>query len=128
VLCSTLGQCLDVAAAFPTESVGVLVDTYHVWWDPQLEQQIARAGREGRLALYQVCDWLLPLAADPLLSRGYMGDGYIDFPTITRWVAAAGYTGAVEVEIFNADIWARPADEIVATMSERYATLVEPSL
>ena len=125
---STLGQCLDVAAAFPTESVGVLVDTYHVWWDPQLEQQIARAGREGRLALYQVCDWLLPLAADPLLSRGYMGDGYIDFPTITRWVAAAGYTGAVEVEIFNADIWARPAEEIVATIADRYDSLVQPSL
>lgn len=125
---STLGQCLDLAADFPPESVGVLVDTYHVWWDPQLEQQIARAGHEGRLALYQVCDWLLPLAADPLLSRGYMGDGYIDFPTITRWVTAAGYTGAVEVEIFNADIWARPAAEIVATMADRYDSLVQPSL
>lgn len=125
---STLGQCLDVAAPFDSSEVGVLVDTYHVWWDPQLEQQIARAGREGRLALYQVCDWLLPLAADPLLSRGFMGDGYVDFPTITRWVAEAGYTGAVEVEIFNADVWAMPTDEIVATMTERYDRLVAPYL
>ncbi|GAB2610078.1 sugar phosphate isomerase/epimerase family protein [Pseudactinotalea suaedae] len=125
---STLGQCLDIAGAFPRESVGVLVDTYHVWWDPELEQQIARAGREGRLALYQVCDWLLPLAADPLLSRGFMGDGYIDFPTITRWVTEAGYTGAVEVEIFNQEIWEAPAEQTVATMVERYARLVEPHL
>lgn len=125
---STLGQCLDVAADFPQESVGVLVDTYHVWWDPELENVIARAGREGRLALYQVCDWLLPLAADPLLSRGFMGDGYIDFPTITRWVADAGYTGAVEVEIFNAEIWEAPAEQTVATMVERYTRLVEPYL
>lgn len=125
---STIGQCLDLAADFPAASVGVLVDTYHVWWDPELEQQIARAGREGRLALYQVCDWLLPLAADPLLSRGFMGDGYIDFPTITRWVAQAGYTGAVEVEIFNADIWAAPPEQTVATMAERYARLVAPHL
>lgn len=125
---STLGQCLDVAAPFDSSEVGVLVDTYHVWWDPQLEQQIARAGREGRLALYQVCDWLLPLAADPLLSRGFMGDGYVDFPTITRWVAEAGYTGAVEVEIFNAAVWAMPTDEIVATMTERYDRLVAPYL
>jgi sugar phosphate isomerase/epimerase len=125
---STLGQCLDIASAFPRESVGVLVDTYHVWWDPELEQQIARAGREGRLALYQVCDWLLPLAADPLLSRGFMGDGYIDFPTITRWVTEAGYTGAVEVEIFNQEIWEAPAEQTVATMVERYARLVEPHL
>jgi len=125
---STLGQCLDIAAAFPQESVGVLVDTYHVWWDPELEQQISRAGREGRLALYQVCDWLLPLAADPLLSRGFMGDGYIDFPTITRWVAEAGYTGVVEVEIFNQEIWEAPPEQTVATMAERYARLVEPYL
>ncbi|MFV0425608.1 MAG: sugar phosphate isomerase/epimerase family protein [Beutenbergiaceae bacterium] len=125
---STLGQCLDLAEPFPAEAVGVLVDTYHVWWDPELEQQIKRAGAAGRLALYQVCDWLLPLAADPLLSRGYMGDGYIDFPTITRWVVEAGYTGAVEVEIFNADIWAQPTDQIVATMAQRYTDLVAPSL
>lgn len=125
---STFGQCLDIAADFPTASVGVLVDTYHVWWDPDLENLIARAGREGRLALYQVCDWSLPLAADPLLSRGFMGDGYIDFPTITRWVADAGYTGAVEVEIFNQEIWEAPAEQTVATMVERYQRLVEPYL
>ncbi|HLS75148.1 MAG TPA: hypothetical protein VK046_15390, partial [Actinomycetaceae bacterium] len=80
------------------------------------------------LASYQVCDWILPLASDALLSRGYMGDGYIDFPTITRWVAAAGYTGDVEVEIFNQDIWDHPGDEIVSTIAERYARLVQPHL
>lgn len=66
---------------------------------------------------YQVCDFNLPIAADPLLSRGMMGDGVINFPAITRMVTAAGYDGPVEVEIFNADIWAAPADEVVATMT-----------
>lgn len=125
---STLGQCLDLAAPFPSRSVGVVVDTYHVWWDPALEQQIARAGAEGRIASYQVCDWILPLAADPLLSRGFMGDGYIDFPTITRWMADAGYTADVEVEIFNAEIWNAPGDETVATIADRYLRLVQPHL
>ena len=125
---STLGQCLDLAAPFPSRSVGVVVDTYHVWWDPALEQQIARAGAEGRIASYQVCDWILPLAADPLLSRGFMGDGYIDFPTITRWMAEAGYTADVEVEIFNAEIWNAPGDETVATIADRYLRLVQPHL
>ncbi len=125
---STLEQSLDLAADFAREAVGVVVDTYHVWWDPKLESQIARAGAEGRLAGYQVCDWILPLADDSLLSRGYMGDGYVDFPTITRWVAAAGYTGDVEVEIFNQEIWDSPADEVVATMAERYERLVLPHL
>jgi sugar phosphate isomerase/epimerase len=125
---STLGQALDLAAPFPAQTVGVVVDTYHVWWDPDLERQIARAGAEGRLAAYQVCDWVLPLAPDALLSRGHVGDGYIDFATITRWVAAAGYTGDVEVEIFHQGIWDTPGDETVATLAERYARHVLPSL
>ncbi|NUU15983.1 sugar phosphate isomerase/epimerase [Cellulomonas humilata] len=125
---STLGQSLDIAEPFPADVVGVVIDTYHVWWDPDLQRQIARAGAAGRIASYQVCDWILPLAADPLLSRGHVGDGYIDFATITRWVAETGYTGDVEVEIFNETIWDTPGDETVATLAERYLRLVQPFL
>jgi sugar phosphate isomerase/epimerase len=127
VLC-TLKQALDLAAPHPAAAVGVVVDTYHVWWDPELEAQIARAGREGRLASYQVCDWILPLAADPLLSRGYMGDGYIDFASIGACVTAAGYTGDVEVEIFNQQIWDTPGSDVLATLTDRYLRRVLPSL
>lgn len=125
---STLGQALDLAAPYPAEAVGVVVDTYHVWWDPELEAQIARAGAEGRLASYQVCDWILPLADDPLLSRGYMGDGYVDFASIGRWVTAAEYTGDVEVEIFNQKVWDTPGDEVLAIITNRYVRHVLPSL
>ncbi len=125
---STLEEALDATSPFPARTVGVVVDTFHVWWDPKLAQQIERAGREGRLASYQVCDFNLPIAADALLSRGMMGDGVIDFASITRWVAAAGYDGPVEVEIFNADIWAADADEVLATMKQRWAELVAPFL
>nr|WP_194720104.1 sugar phosphate isomerase/epimerase family protein [Cellulosimicrobium arenosum] len=125
---STLGQALDLAAPFHPGTVGVVVDTYHVWWDPALREGIARAGAEGRLAGYQVCDWSLPLADDALLSRGHVGDGYVDFPTITRWVADAGYRGDVETEIFNQSIWDAPFDETVARVGEGYARLVLPSL
>lgn len=125
---STLGQALDLAAPFPAEAVGVVVDTYHVWWDPDLERQIARGGAEGRIACFQVCDWILPLDADPLLSRGYMGDGYVDFATTTRWVRDAGYTGDVEVEIFNQQIWDTAGDEVVATIADRYRRHVLPHL
>ena len=125
---STLGQALDVAAPYPAKAVGVVVDTYHVWWDPELEAQIARAGAEGRLASYQVSDWILPLATDPLLSRGYMGDGYVDFASIGRWVTAAGYTGDVEVEIFNQEVWDTPGDEVLAIITGRYVRHVLPSL
>ena len=69
----------------------MVVDTYHVWWDPELARSIARAGAQGRIAAYQICDWLVPMAADPLLSRGMMGDGLIDFASIAHWSHAAGY-------------------------------------
>jgi len=127
VIC-TLKQALDLAAPHPAEAVGVVIDTYHVWWDPELQAQIARAGAQGRLAAYQVCDWVLPLAGDPLLSRGYMGDGYIDFTSIGGWVSAAGYTGDVEVEIFNQNIWDTPGDEVLATVTDRYLHHILPSL
>ncbi|GAB3094398.1 sugar phosphate isomerase/epimerase family protein [Isoptericola nanjingensis] len=125
---STLGQALDLAAPFAPETVGVVVDTYHVWWDPQLRESIARAGAEGRIAGYQVCDWNLPLAADPLHSRGHVGDGYVDFPTISRWVAEAGYAGDVETEIFNEEIWADDPRDTARTVGERYARHVLPHL
>ncbi len=123
---STLGQALDLAAPHPVEAVGVVVDTFHVWWDPALREQIARAGAEARIASYQVCDFNLPIASDSLLSRGYMGDGVIDFPTIGTWVAEAGYNDVIEVEIFNEEIWARPHAEVVETVKARYAKLVAP--
>jgi sugar phosphate isomerase/epimerase len=124
---STLGQALDLATPHPAEAVGVVVDTFHVWWDPSLAEQIARAGVENRLAAYQVCDWNLPIAADALLSRGMMGDGHIDFDSIGGWVRDAGYTGDIEVEIFNADIWAADGDQVLATMAQRFVDLVLPA-
>ena len=125
-LISTLGQALDLAAPYDAAAVGVAIDTFHVWWDPELKAQIERAGREKRIASYQVCDFNLPIAADALLSRGMMGDGVIDFATIGTWVRDAGYTGAIEVEIFNQEIWDADGDSTLTTMKARYAELVLP--
>ena len=125
-LISTLGQALDLAAPYDATAVGVAIDTFHVWWDPELKAQIERAGRENRIASYQVCDFNLPIAADALLSRGMMGDGVIDFATIGTWVRDAGYTGAIEVEIFNQEIWDADGESTLTTMKARYAELVLP--
>jgi sugar phosphate isomerase/epimerase len=124
---STTAQALDIAEEVGSDAVGVIVDTYHVWWDPALAASVARAGESGRLLGYQVCDWILPLAAETLNSRGYMGDGFIDFPTITRTVAQAGYTGPIEVEIFHEDVWATPVEQALRTIRERFEELVLPS-
>jgi sugar phosphate isomerase/epimerase len=115
---ASLGEAVDLALAFPADAVGVVIDTYHVWWDARLTEEIARAA--GRIVSYQVCDWVLPLPADTLLGRGHLGDGVIDFGPISAAVAAAGYGGYVEVEIFNADVWAAPPDRTAATVRERF--------
>jgi sugar phosphate isomerase/epimerase len=121
---STLGQALDLAARYPVEAVGVIVDTFHLWWDPEVGDQIRRAGREGRIAGYQVSDFLMPLPADVLLGRAMMGDGVIDFEPLCQAVTAAGYQGDVEVEIFNADVWAADPDDVLARLTDRYETLI----
>jgi len=119
---SSLGEAVDLAVLFPAAAVGVVVDTYHVWWDARLADEIARAGR--RIVSFQVCDWVLPLPADTLLGRGHLGDGCIDFASIAAAVAAAGYSGDVEVEIFNAEIWDAPPDVTATAVRERFAAVL----
>lgn len=125
---STLGQALDLADDFDSSAVGVIVDSYHLWWDPQLLEQIARAGRGGRIASYQVSDWITPLPADVLLGRGQPGDGHIDFEPMTRAVIEAGYTGDIEVEIFNEVVWNTLYSETVRRTIDSFDACVAPYL
>lgn len=114
----TLDQALRLAEPFPAAHVGVVVDTFHVWWDPDVLAAIDRA--RGRILSFQVCDWLDPLP-DLLLGRGMMGDGPIDFRSLRTAVDEAGYDGPIEVEIFNAEVWERPGDEVLAEMVDRFS-------
>lgn len=99
------------------DGLGIAVDVYHVWWDPDLAREIARAG--GRILAFHVCDWLVP-TTDLLLDRGMMGDGVIDIPAIRTMVEATGFRGLAEVEIFSAENWwRRDADEVMRTIVER---------
>jgi sugar phosphate isomerase/epimerase len=118
---NTLEQALDLCDALGS-GVGVAVDVYHVWWDPKLEGQIARAG--SRILGFHVCDWLVP-TVDLVWDRGMMGDGVIDIPRIRGWVEAAGYRGFNEVEIFSErNWWQRDPEEVVDNCIERYAKYV----
>jgi sugar phosphate isomerase/epimerase len=116
---NTLEQALDICDELG-EGIGVALDVYHVWWDPKLESQIRRAGKE-RILAYHICDWLVP-TRDLLNDRGMMGDGVIDLPRIRGWVEGAGYAGFQEVEIFSElDWWKRDPDEVLRTCVERAA-------
>ena len=125
-LCDALDPRLGGGVAAATgalAALGVAVDVYHVWWDPKLEAQIARAGR-ARLHAFHVCDWLVP-TRDLLNDRGMMGDGVIEIPRIRGWVEDAGFAGYSEVEIFSALDWLkRPADEVLRTCIERHRSVV----
>ncbi|MBV7248165.1 sugar phosphate isomerase/epimerase [Streptomyces sp. MW-W600-10] len=117
---STLAQALDLAERFPAEQVGVVVDTYHLWWDDRAPAQIARAGAGGRIHSFQLADWITPLPAGVLLGRGQLGDGSVDFRAFRRWVEDAGFDGPIEVEIFNEALWARDGTEALAEVVDRY--------
>ena len=119
---NTLSQALDLCDALdpPGEGgLGVAVDVYHVWWDPELERQIARAGK-ARLLAFHICDWLVP-TRELLSDRGMMGDGVIDIPRIRSFLERAGYAGMHEVEIFSElDWWQRDPDEVLETCKDRH--------
>lgn len=117
---STLAQALDLAERFPARQVGVTVDTYHIWWDDTAPRQIARAGAGGRIHAFQLADWTTPLPEGVLNGRGQLGDGAVDMREWSAYVAAAGYTGPVEVELFNEALWARDGREVLAETVERY--------
>jgi len=101
---NTLAQANDMTEALNSPWVGVAVDVYHLWWDPNLQKEIARCGRNDALLAFHVCDWKTP-TSDFLNDRGLMGEGCIPIPKIRSWVEAAGFNGFIEVEIFSNDYW-----------------------
>jgi len=122
---NTLEQALDLCDALDpgrSGALGVALDVYHVWWDPKLASQIARAGAK-RLLAYHVCDWLVP-TRDLVNDRGMMGDGIIELRKIRALVEAAGYAGFAEVEIFSDRWWSTPADVALDTCAARYLSVV----
>jgi sugar phosphate isomerase/epimerase len=126
---NTLEHALDLCDALDpgqTGMLGVAMDVYHCWWDPKLEQQIARAGdaKNTRLLAYHVCDWLTP-TRDLLNDRGMMGDGVIELKKVRGWVERAGFSGFAEVEIFSElDWWQRPGTEVLDTCIARHKSVV----
>jgi sugar phosphate isomerase/epimerase len=124
LLSEALDMCQQIEGAVVAPSLGVCLDVYHIWWDPNLERDIARAGLEKRIFGFHVCDWLVP-TADVLNDRGMMGDGVIDIASIRADVKKAGYQGLIEVEIFSEqNWWKRPVGEILKVCAERLATSV----
>ncbi|MGH2774519.1 MAG: sugar phosphate isomerase/epimerase family protein [Actinomycetota bacterium] len=117
----TLGQANEMASNFSSAEVGVIVDVYHVWWDPSLYDEIERAA--GRILGFHVSDWTIP-TEELLAGRGLMGDGVIELRRIRAAVEAAGYRGPIEVEIINRDLWGRSGDEVLGAVVGRFSEYV----
>jgi sugar phosphate isomerase/epimerase len=122
---NTTKQALDICDRLDpgrTGALGVALDVYHIWWDPEVLPQIRRAGRD-RLLAFHVCDWLVP-TKDILNDRGMMGDGVIDIKSLRAAVEAEGFAGYSEIEIFSTDWWTSPMDEVLQTCIERHRSVV----
>jgi sugar phosphate isomerase/epimerase len=118
---NTIDQALAIASGFAANEVGVILDTFHIWWDPRVAELIAQA--TGRIYGFHVSDWLNPLP-DVLLGRGLMGDGVIDNRNLRLLVERAGYSGPIEVEIFNQALWDADPDTVLAQVIERFEKFV----
>lgn len=118
---NTIDQALEMAQVYSPNEVGVILDSFHIWWDPRVFEQIKCC--RSRIFGFHVCDWLVPMP-DMLLGRGMMGDGVIDIRTLREAVDEAGYDGPIEVEIFNQSIWDTPGDDVLAQMVERFVARV----
>ena len=118
---TTLREARCLAEQFDCGVVGIVADVYHIWWDPELHDEIARAA--GRLAGFHVSDWLVPVE-NVLMNRGLMGDGVIELRPIRAAVERAGYAGPIEVEIFNQKVWSTPLDTLLPLIKERYLACV----
>ncbi len=116
---NTMRQANDACDLIDSPLVGVTVDVYHLWWDPELKEQIERCGRAGRIFSFHVCDWRTP-TEDLLLDRGLMGEGCIDVRQIRGWVEANGFDGFVEVEIFSNRYWAMDQGEFLERIKDAY--------
>jgi sugar phosphate isomerase/epimerase len=122
---NTTKQALDICDALDPQrsgALGLALDVYHIWWDPELLPHIARAGKD-RLLAFHVCDWLVP-TKDILNDRGMMGDGVIDIKSVRAAVEAQGFAGYSEIEIFSNDWWSKPMDEVLRTCIERHRSVV----
>jgi len=122
---NTTKQALDICDRLDPQrsgALGVALDVYHIWWDPEVAGQIARAGKD-RLLAFHVCDWLVP-TRDILNDRGMMGDGVIDIKCLRAAVEAAGFAGYSEIEIFSNDWWQRPIDEVLQACIDRHRSVV----
>jgi sugar phosphate isomerase/epimerase len=117
----TLAQATDIALLFDPHSVGVVVDVYHVWWDPQIYAEIARAAH--RIFAFHVSDWIVPTPS-MLMGRGLMGQGVIEIRKLRAAAEAAGYTGPIEVEIFNETLSQLPVDKYLHSISFAYQQFV----
>jgi sugar phosphate isomerase/epimerase len=116
---NTMGQAREICEQLKHPLVGIAADVYHIWWDPDLQAEIKKAGEMNTLFAFHICDWRVE-TRDLLTDRGLMGDGCIDIKAIRGWVEDAGFTGFNEVEVFSADYWAQDQEEYVQKIKDAY--------
>lgn len=114
---NTLRQANDMVEQLDSPWVGVTVDVYHLWWDSDLETEIARAG--DSILSFHVSDWRTP-TRDLLNDRALMGQGCIPLRAIRGWVEQAGFHGFIEVEIFSAEYWATDQHAFLEQIKSAY--------
>jgi sugar phosphate isomerase/epimerase len=116
---NTLRMANDLIEIFNSPYLGIALDIYHLWWDPDLDSEITRCGKNRKIFAVHLSDWRVP-TRDILNDREIIGRGIIDIQSFINKVKSAGFNGFMEVEIFSDEYWAMDQDQFLIQIIEAY--------
>src|SRR5258706_549333 len=96
-LVTTLPEAIELIEEIGADNIRIICDTWHVWDLPNVLDHLR--AHPKRLIGIQVNDWREPIRS--WCDRVLPGDGIMDLPAIFGRLAAAGYTGWYDVELFS---------------------------
>lgn len=99
-----MAEAREICEALRHPAVGIAADVYHIWWDPDVEDELRLAAEQNFLFGFHICDWRVN-TRHLLTDRGLMGDGCIPVRHLRKLVESLGFEGYHEVEVFSQDYW-----------------------
>jgi sugar phosphate isomerase/epimerase len=117
---STIEQAMDIVEDVDSKNVGLVLDLYHIFWDPKLSEGIKRAA--GKIFGVHVNDWRFP-TRDILLDRVLIGDGIIPVQKILDEINKTGYEGFFEIEIISEELSKADYSELLEKIKESYKNI-----
>ena len=97
----------------PYKNAKLILDLYHSWWDQNFIKLINE--EVSQIGLVQICN--VGLNDDLKIQRQPITEGMIDFPSYLPKIFAGGYSGKLELELFNKNLNNKAVEDIITQFS-----------